>query len=229
MEIQAFVFNWRGHEENAASLAARLAARVNTRVINSDETVARRHPDWIHLGEEAYFSAQWNAARERFTGDVLLHIQADARLDEVDPVLDRARAVFQRHHPGVYEPDVDYTAIRYDRARLAPLEPDLYPVPLTDCTCWFVAGEVLRRLGPVDLALNRYGWGVCAAVAAVSHGCRRPCLRDYRFTIQHPRGRGYCSAEAGRQRQAYAHSLGPELERRMRQLYAAFLQRRAAD
>jgi hypothetical protein len=226
MSVHAFVFNWRGHEENAAHLAAQLGARYRTTVINSDEEAAGRHPDWVHLDEQAYFSAQWNTARALFAGDAFFHIQADARCDELGRVVERGLEVLERYRAGVYEPKVDYTAVSYGSARLPSLEPDLNVVPLTDCTCWLVAGDIARRLPPVDLAVNRYGWGICAAVAALSHADGRPCLRDLRFTVRHPRSRGYSGAAASRERIAYARSLGPDLGRRVIGVYGAYYRTR---
>jgi hypothetical protein len=222
MDVDAFIFNWPGHEENAVALAERLGPRLRTTVINSDVAAAPRHRDWVHLGEEAYFSAQWNAARERLSGDVLFHVQADALCSDVDAVLGRALAVFARYGPGVYEPNPDYTAVHYARSLLPTLEPDLCVVPLTDCTCWFVAADLVRTLPPVDVSINRFGWGVCAAVAALGGRRRRPCLRDYRFTIEHPRGRGYPASEAVRQRIAYIRALPPSLRRDTANVYRAF-------
>jgi len=219
VEIQAFIFNWRGHEANALALEASIGRLVETTVINSDEAASGRHPGWVELGEEAYFSAQWNEALRRFRGDILFHIQADARFDDFEALLARMLVARARHRPGVFEPNVDFTTIRYDAARLRALEPQLYAVPLTDCTCWFIEADVLAGLPAVDLGVNKLGWGICAAVAAQSWARGRPCVRDYAFTIQHPRGRGYSSRLALEQRVAYLGSLEPALARSAARLY----------
>jgi hypothetical protein len=222
VEIRAFIFNWRGHAERAHRLQRQIGAHIPTLVINSEEGLGEGRAGWVDLDDRAYFSAQWNEAVRRFDGDVLFHVQADATLDDFRPLLDRAVAVFARYPLGVYEPNVDYTSIIYDRRRLRAVEPDLLEVPLTDCTCWFVAGELLRRLPPVDLAVNRFGWGIAAAHAAMARRAGRLCLRDYAFTVVHPRARGYPSPVANAQRLAYTRSLGPTLAAEIELVYAAW-------
>jgi hypothetical protein len=99
------------------------------------------------------------------------------------------------------------------------LERQVYDVPLTDCTCWFVAGDVLRRVPVVDVAVNRYGWGIAATVAALARRRGRRCVRDYRFTVRHPRARGYSSVEAARERASYVRALPRTLARGVLRVY----------
>jgi hypothetical protein len=219
MEVQAFIFTWKGHEARAAALEHKLGGLARTTVINSEAASEARHPHWVHLGEEAYFSAQWNRAVELFAGDLLFHIQADADLDDFAPLLRRATTMCDRYRLGVYEPNVDHTAVTYDTRRLRALEPQLVHVPMTDCTCWFVARDVVAKLPPVDVAINQYGWGICAAVAAVARLAGRPCVRDHAFTVRHARGRGYSSERAATQARAYLASLHPTIAAEARRLY----------
>jgi hypothetical protein len=219
LNIRAFIFSWRGHEARACALEDRIGRLVETRVINSEEGLERRRPHWVHLGEDAYFSAQWNRAVELFDGDLLFHLQADASHDDFAPIIARAAGLFARRRLGIYEPDVDYTDLRYDRAKLTEIEPGLAQVPMTDCTCWFVAGDLLRDLPAVETSRNRYGWGICAAVAALASLRNRPCVRDYSFTVRHPRRRGYPSAPALAQRSAYLRTLPEAVGQRAMHLY----------
>jgi hypothetical protein len=114
---------------------------------------------------------------------------------------------------GVYEPDVNFTEVNYDPSQLRAIGTELFEVPMTDQTCWFVTGDVLGRLPPVEVSVNRYGWGISRAVAAASHLQGKLCVRDYSFSVLHPRRRGYPTEVAVRQRDAYVTSLGPEIER----------------
>jgi hypothetical protein len=81
---------------------------------------------------------------------------------------------------------------------------------------------VLRQLPPVDVTINRFGWGICAAVAGLSDAAGQPCARDYSLTVRHAPGRGYSTVEALAQRVAYARSLGPDLSGRMLRIYRSF-------
>lgn len=222
MKLQAFIFNWRGHEERAVKLQSLLGDVTEVLVINSEDAARCRHPDWIHVGESAYFSAQWNAAIKRFNADVLFHIQADASHPNLPYVLDRAKTFLARADIGVYEPNVDYTDLRYHTDQLRPITRDVYEVPLTDCTCWFIRGDILAEFSPVDLTINRYGWGVPAVVAAKCRLQQRICVRDYTTTVYHPRRRGYPSDAALGQRNAYFRTFGLDDKDALRAVYADF-------
>jgi hypothetical protein len=218
VKIQGFIFNWRGYEANALALEEKSGKFIEVTVINSEEQLSRARPGWVHLDDSAYFSAQWNKAVELFDADIFFHIQADAEFDQFDALFARVKFFFENHRLGVYEPNVDFTAYQYDRSRLRSIESEVFEVPQTDCTCWFVAGEILRKLPTVDLSINRYGWGIDRAIAALCRLNERLCVRDYRFTVGHPRSRGYCSAEAQRQLLAYQQSLSPEIGKEMARL-----------
>jgi hypothetical protein len=228
MNMQAFIFNWRGQAANAARLEGVLGELMPTRVINSDAASEPERPHWVHVGEEAYFSAQWNRALALFDGDVMLHVQADAELPAPARLVERAAALLGRADVGVYEPYIDFSAIQYDVAQLLPRSEELFEVPFTDCTCWFVAGDILRALPPVDPAINKYGWGICAAVAAVGRSLGKHCIRDYSVTVKHPRGRGYSSRLANEQRIAFLQALPVALQGEVARLYAAAARLRPA-
>lgn len=61
MEIGAFIFTWRGYDREARLLEREIGRVNKVTVINSQEGLTRRYPHWIHLGESAFFAAQWNA------------------------------------------------------------------------------------------------------------------------------------------------------------------------
>jgi hypothetical protein len=211
MQIQAFIFNWKGHEARAAALEEKVAKLIDVTIINSEEQLSGDHPGWVHLDDTAYFAAQWNKALELFDADILFHIQADAEFDHFEALFAKAGLLFDKYRIGVYEPNVDYTDIIYDKLKLRTIEPGVFEVPFTDCTCWFIAAEVVRQLPPIDPQLSKYGWGIPRAIAAVSRLGGRLSVRDYNFTIRHPKGRGYSSASAGDQLDNYLASLDPKI------------------
>lgn len=221
MTFQAVVFNWRGHASRAETLERQLAPLTRVTVVNSDEALTETHRQWHHLGEAAYFSAQWQAALQLVDADVLFHIQADASCDDFGRLFARARDLFARYPLGVLEPNVDYTDFTYDTSRLRAIEEGLFEVPVTDVTCWFINVDVLKSLPPLDPARNKYGWGLAGTTAVLARLRGLRVLRDYTFTIQHPRGRGYPNAEAIKHRQAYFDTLPPSLARRVTAAYHA--------
>ncbi len=188
-------------------------------MINSQERLSCPREGWIHLDDSAYFSAQWNRALAAFDGEILFHMQADACCNELERLLKRATRLFARGDIGVYEPHVDFTVYRYDRSRLKAVSEETFEVPITDQTCWLVAAGVLRGLPPVELRLNRYGWGISASVAAVCRLQGKLCVRDYNVSVAHPRARGYPSDVAADERNAYLASLGPAIAGEAARLY----------
>lgn len=211
MRIEAVIFNWRGHEARAAALERQLGESCRVRIVNSEEPAEARHPHWEHIGESAYFAAQWQQALARFDGDVLLHVQADAASPHFASIVARCRDAMQRLDCGVYAPNVDYTPWTYRRALLTRVDEDLYEVPQTDCTCWAISREVLERAPRPDVARNVYGWGIDFLVIATARALGRRVLRDYRHTIDHVwNGAGYDTVAADRQARAMLASLPPE-------------------
>ncbi len=219
LKFQAFVFNWVGHERRATELERIIGAVCPVTVINSESSAEARHPGWCHIGEDAYFTAQWNAALERFDADVMLHVQADASSRDFPQIVERCRHAMENLNCGVYAPNVDYTPWVFHRNRLQRVEPDLYEVPQTDCTCWAISREVLDDAPRLDPAQNKYGWGIDFLVIATARRLQRRVLRDYRFKVDHVwRGSGYDLAAAGAQIEATMAALPPELREQDREL-----------
>jgi hypothetical protein len=217
MKIQAFVFNWVGHDQNATTLEQQLCGLCNVTVVNSDPGVENRHPTWHHLGDEAYFAAQWNKALELFDADVLFHIQADASFPCFAEILERCCFAIGQRGCGIYAPNVDYTFWTYDRSRLRAIDADLLEVPHTDCTCWAIARDVLARAPHVDPLANKFGWGIDWMMMAAARLQGKKVVRDYRFTLNHPRGTGYDQAAATQLALAMLDGLPDDL-RQMQQL-----------
>ncbi len=190
MNIEFFIFNWK-HARHAARLEAILRPFGRVAVINSDPACAGR--GWVDLGDDAYFAAQWNAALARRApmADVMFHVQADAYSDDLPRIIDRAATLFDRFHWGVFAPNVDYT---WHVARTDELEPGVWTVPLTDSTCWALHRDVVA-MGP-DSFPGRYGWGIDWTYCELSRAIGRPVIRDYTYTVDHPRQRNYSDASA---------------------------------
>jgi hypothetical protein len=215
MKLQAFIFNWPGKKQHAAILEGLFRTHCETTVINSDDTLRNRFPHWQHVGGDAYFTAQWNAAVERFDADVFVHIQADVWPLNVGEVLSESVRYIQDHRVGVYAPNVDFNAHFYRVSALPKLDEGVYEVPGTDCCFWTISGEVIRNMPRVDPRINRLGWGIEDVVGAVARVRGLKVVRDYRFTAGHEKGSGYNLHQAGREWQVLRDSLDPALRREM--------------
>jgi hypothetical protein len=215
MRVQAFIFNWPGKKQHAAILEKLFKPHCEITVINSDDSLRLRHPHWQHIGNEAYFTDQWNAALDRFDADVFVHIQADVWPEKVGSMLAEAVHYIRDFGVGVYAPNVDFNAHVYRRETLAKLDNGVYEVPATDCCFWAISAEVLRNTPRVDPRTNKLGWGIEYMVGAVARQRGLRLVRDYRFTAGHPKFSGYGHEQANQEWVALKNSLDPELREEM--------------
>ncbi len=215
MRMQAFIFNWPGKRQHAATLEAMFRPHCETIVINSDDNVRASHPNWQHVGNDAYFTAQWNAALDRFDADVFVHIQADIWPVKVGRVLAEAVNYLSNSAVGVYAPNVDFNAHYYRKQDLPKLGEGVFEVPATDCCFWAIKREILQDAPRIDPRINKLGWGIEYMVGAVTHAKGLKLARDYRFTAGHRKGSGYDLTQAFQEWQALRNGLNPELRSRM--------------
>ncbi|MDQ1409654.1 MAG: hypothetical protein QOJ41_1389 [Acidobacteriaceae bacterium] len=215
MRVQGFIFNWPGKKQHAAILERRFKPHCQTTVINSDDNLKLRHPHWQHIGNDAYFTDQWNAALDRFDADVFVHIQADIWPEKVGLVLAEAVRYIRDFGVGVYAPNVDFSAHVYDRDTLAKVDNGVYEVPATDCCFWAITGEVIRHTPRVHPRTNKLGWGIEYMVGAVTRQRGLRLVRDYRFMAGHPKFSGYGHEQALREWADLKNSLDPALRAEM--------------
>jgi hypothetical protein len=215
MRVQAFIFNWPGKKQHAAILEKLFRPHCETTVINSDDSLRVRHPHWQHIGNDAYFTDQWNAALDRFDADVFVHIQADVWPEKVPLVLSEAVRYIRDFGVGVYAPNVDFNAHVYRRETLAKLDNGVYEVPATDCCLWVISSEVIRNTPRVNASTNKLGWGIEYMVGAVTRQRGLRLVRDYRFTAGHPKFSGYGHEQANREWAELKNSLEPTLRAEM--------------
>ena len=68
----------------------------------------------------------------------------------------------------------------------------------TDCTCWFIHKDIINEAKNrgVNFAPYKMGWSFDIVYPALSYMLKRPVLRDYSHTIQHPAGTNYNKEQA---------------------------------
>jgi len=211
IRIQGFIFNWPGKKQHAAQLEEMLRKHCEVSVINSDDSLRNIHSHWHHIGNDAYFTEQWNGAVKRFDGDVFLHIQADIWPQNVGKMLSECLRCMREHDVGVYAPDLDFQPHAFSPHSLVPVEKGIYEVPINDGSFWAIKASVLRNTPGIDPKVNRLGWGIDFVVAAVAKRMGLRVVRDYRFRAGHIRSRGYNSQQAAAQWVALKESLDPAL------------------
>lgn len=218
MKVQAFIFNWPGRKQHAVRLEAMFRPHCAVEVINSDDSLRILYPHWHHIGNDAYFTGQWNAAVARFDADVFLHIQADVWPDRFEQMLSEGIKCLTNSGVGIYAPNVDFNPHVFPTRYLPRLSEGIYEVPATDCSFWAISAEVIRDTPPVDAEINKLGWGIDYLVGAVCKRRNLKIVRDYRFVAAHPKSRGYDNARALREWIAFKTSLDPILRDKMNAL-----------
>jgi hypothetical protein len=215
MKVQAFIFNWPGRKQHAVGLEAMFRPHCAVAVINSDDSLRIRHPHWHHIGNDAYFTEQWNAAIARFDADVFLHIQADVWPDKFAQMLSECIRCLTNLGIGIYAPNVNFNPHIFSRNSLNRLTDGIYEVPATDCSFWAISADVLRNTPAIDPKINKLGWGIDYLVGAVCKRRNLKIVRDYRFVAAHPKTRGYDNTQALREWNAFRTSVDPILRDEM--------------
>lgn len=206
MKIEAFIPDWPGyHALHAASHANVLARRYPTRILDDPAD---------------YFNAQWQKARDQFTGDILLWVMADVTLPErFNVMLNEMERVMGRGDIGWYAPDVTWTSFIFNKAELKQVENEIYEVPNTDSLLFAVRGDVVRKMPFIDPKLC-FMWGMDVTAATVIRQMGLKMVRDYRFKAQHPNSTGYNIDKAsGEMGKLFAHyeSIDPRFAGEVRQ------------
>jgi hypothetical protein len=158
VRIQAFICNWPGKKQHAAELEAMFRQHCEVMVINTDDSLRARHPHWHHIGNEGYFTDQWNAALEQFDADVFLQIQADIWPTQLGRMLSECVRYISNFGVGVYAPNLNYTAHVFRRESLVRVNDAVYEVPNTDSSFWAMTSEVIRNTPAINPEINRLGW-----------------------------------------------------------------------
>jgi hypothetical protein len=217
MKIQTFIFNWRGQYAKTKHKITQLhQLGIEAIVINSDDLY--KEYGWYNIGEESYFTDQFLKALELFDGDILFHIQGDASYDNWEQLYKDAENAFRETNCGIYAPNVDYTWYDSSRTDVDNLDigiENLKVVANTDCTCWFIHKDVIQEYHNRKLDFSPYKMGWCWDIIfpAMSYIMKRPVLRDYSHTIDHPEGTNYNKEQAEKEMAMMYQSLPEDLQK----------------
>lgn len=222
MKIQTFIFNWRGQYEKTKEKQKQLSAiGVVPVVINSDDNHREDDPNWHNIGEDSYFTAQFLKAIELFEGDAMFHIQADASYDDWSKIYQGAIDCYNSYNWGIYAPNVDYTFYTPERTDLQSFdldEPYYKMVANTDCTCWFIHKDIINdaKARGIDFSPYKMGWSFDIVYTAISYINKRPVIRDYQYTIDHPPGTNYNKDQAEKEMYELYASLPTDIQQAFR-------------
>lgn len=199
------------HEHNANAVELRLAFEAHgpVKLIDSGSTISvddRRHFD--DCLPNVYYTGLLNRAAELAAGlpatDPVLVICSDVEISNPGELLACLRSAFTAPGHAVWAPS----------SRGSDL-PQMWPesggglkrVSFVDGFCFAARRELLTTLCPVDLAVNRLGWGLDVHLGYLATRQRHYSLVDHRVSVHHPLGSGYSDGAATVQWETWASTL----------------------
>lgn len=222
--VDSYIFNWRGQYKKTLEKEARFKQFLErVTVINSDENCEL--DTWVNIGEQSYFSSQFQTALKYFNGDIFFHVQGDASFQNWDEIVAKAILYFQKYRWGVYAPNVDYTYHVGGRVNIDSIkfeEETLSMVTIPDTTCWFIHKDIIEQFKESGIDVehsNKFGWGIDWVICALSFRLGRPVIRDYSFCVEHPRSTGYNASEANSGFSKLVASLDPDIKTTFSEMY----------
>jgi hypothetical protein len=227
MKVHVFVFCWPGQVENARRIhdAVRVHADALHVIDASAEAPDETRAGWTAIDSDAFYGRQFAEALQRFEGDVLLQIQADAASDDWARLIGVMRQRYEKIEKlGIWAPEIDYTWWTTERARLYDLPPGtgLVGVGQTDCIVWALKRNIVAFLKTLDYGSNRFGWGIDWAAIAFAMVNRQLVLRDTTVSVSHPKGSGYGHQDAKAAMTRFLQQLPMDVAIQFRLLFRAF-------
>lgn len=170
MKIQAFIPDWPGEKQHADALYSVMSPFCETTIIRTPRN---------------FFTEQWNEARARFSGDVLLWVMADVWTEQYPTFFARCKQFMERGDIAVYTSKICFTNHRFDTARLPKVEDDVYEVPCTDMLNWALHRDLLDVLPVLDPDKSECGWGIDFLTTVLSRRLGKKVVRDYSVLFSH--------------------------------------------
>lgn len=209
------ILAWVGHEEKARIIEEAITPHADQ--VSVIYSVPEHPPEipatWTTVDYECFFGCKFHKALELHKEGVLLHIQADAHIDDWGHLVRRCREAFDTIPDlGVWGPDVDYTMFTTDKVFIQEFDPDrhLVSVRQTDGIVWALSEKVIDRMRQANYSGNRLGWGIDSMAIAYAYANNMLVLRDTSLLISHPKGKGYGREEAGKQLDWFLEQLSPQ-------------------
>lgn len=213
MKIQYFIFNY-DHFDNAKKLFDTFTTlNCDTYLLSceSPRDPSFEETDKIKKLPNIYYSGQWNEALRLLKPDtdVMFITNADVKID-LHRLLPRMNNFYIKHDKkvGIYSPNVRWTPWTYNPWLLEDIEDGIKNVVATDSVTWSLSTDLARKIGSIDLNINRFGWGIEILAAWYSYLEGRYVVRDYKIRCEHPRHTAYDRNQADSQWRKMAHLMG---------------------
>jgi hypothetical protein len=209
-DVYVFIFSWKKVTENAKQLFKNISPFFrNTFFINCDEHNTGCFDDLkaeniIHLDDSFYYGGQFQTALEKtpenkfmccIVGDVnpVASVSWDLIKEQFFKSLKKAKNVTDKEI-GIYAPNVWFTTILRKNECLWD---EVFRVPNTDCTCWFIHPNILKVLRKIPIKqISNIGWGIDIICSKEADRLGMLVVRDYSVMVYQPEGTSYNKTKA---------------------------------
>jgi len=212
MKIQYFVFNYSRFTEAMKIFDSLSIRNCDTYLINckSDDDPQFEETDRIRKFPNIYYSGQWNEALKLLTGDVIFIINSDVKVNSFDKLINKMENFYDKFgdKSGLYSPNHYWTPWTYNPVLLEDIGDGMKKVPVTDSTIWSVCADIAHKVGPMDLNVNKLGWGLEILSAYYCFLEDRLVVRDYSIKCDHPFNTSYDRNQADREWRSMIDKMG---------------------
>lgn len=208
-KILCCIFNYNDNL-NAAGWADRLSPHFDTLILDSGSNPRCPHPLAVPL-ENVYYSGLMNEAFRRGKdggyGWVMV-VTSDLQISEADtPELVKAmKEVSSAVNVGLYQPSTAWKGRSLPQSR-CHWSGRMRSTNFQEGWFHLIRIDLMEKVCPIDVTLNRLGWGVDLALSHFARIGGLLVLVDDRIRVVHPGGTGYNKKEALRQMRAWHASI----------------------
>lgn len=204
--------------QKAIELKSRFKGKVDVYLFDSGSEIREEESSHFDKSfENIYYNGLLNEANT-FLKDrdykIGMIITSDVAIEDIDIFLDKTFAAFQDEEVGVYAPSATYS---YHRHMNFGKDKGIQKVSYTEGFCFAFRTEIMDAMCPVDLNLNKFGYGTDSILGFHALDLGYISVVDYTFFVDHPYGSGYDKHEAVRAKHAWLASL-PKAQQRFYKL-----------
>lgn len=205
MKIKWFIFNYAHFDHALQLFYGFLEENCDVYLLNcaSPNDPPFDETDRIKKFPNIYYSGQWNEALKLLDPDtdVMFITNADVDIPSISKLIHKTKSFYSNYgdKAGVYAPNVWWTPWTFNPALLKDLGNGLREVMGTDSTIWSLSASLAHQVGPIDLSINKLGWGIELVAAYYASMQEKLVVRDYTIKCGHPRNTSYDRNAADRE------------------------------
>jgi hypothetical protein len=214
--VQLVIVSWSNQHQNAVAIADAVRSAVQqVSIVYSDADPTfeiQSYAQLIRRPNHLFFGDKFQACLEAYNGaDLLLVVHADCTCSDWAAVVHACRSAMNMDRRiAVWAPHIHYTGFGLERTRLGDLKgTHLSMVAHTDSIVFAMSPMVIKRMQAANYLANVYGWGVGWLAVACAYANQSYAVVDRSVRVHYPMPRGYSSADAASQRDAFLQQMLP--------------------